>query len=274
MTLDGQKKILIVIALVLAALISIFGLGTHFSKPGAYKKDMETLDNKKVAVLSLSAAAAATSLAITAIPDDVGTPIAEKLADFSGYFILILCILYAEKYLLVVVGSVCFKWMIPIALLLIGLALFFPKYEDRLKKIALRLIILAVAVFLIVPASVKLSNMIESVYKDSIEQTVNDANTSSEELNAATGEDTNSSAWNNFINTIKGGITGLVEKFKNLMNRMTDAIAVYLVTTCIIPIAVLFLFIAMIKLIFGVDIKMPEVKGSDVLKKIKHKRGI
>ena len=60
-------------------------------------------------VLKLTASSTAASAGITAIPGDAGTPIAEKLADFSEYGILILCVLYAEKYLLSILGSGVFK---------------------------------------------------------------------------------------------------------------------------------------------------------------------
>ena len=56
------------------------------------------------------------------------------------------------------------------------------------------------------------------------------------------------------------------------MNRMADAIAVYLVTTFLIPVLVVVFFVWVIKMIFGVNFKIPTIKGSNVIKKVKNER--
>lgn len=53
--------------------------------------------------------ATATSALITLIPGDVGTPIAEKVADLSGYLLIVLCAVYLEKYLVTLTGYAAFK---------------------------------------------------------------------------------------------------------------------------------------------------------------------
>ena len=45
---------------------------------------IQSLDDKKTTALELTAAATAASAAITFIPGDAGTPIADKLADLSS----------------------------------------------------------------------------------------------------------------------------------------------------------------------------------------------
>ena len=85
-------------------------------------------------------------------------------------------------------------------------------------------------------------------------------------------DDEDSSAWEKFISSVSGGIDGLMEKFKSVMNRMADAIAVYLVTTFLIPVLVVVFFVWVIKMIFGVNFKIPTIKGSNVIKKVKNER--
>ena len=60
---------------------------------------IQSLDDKKTTALELTAAATAASAAITLIPGDAGTPIADKLADLSSYFLIVVCAIYLEKYL-------------------------------------------------------------------------------------------------------------------------------------------------------------------------------
>ena len=65
---------------------------------------IQSLDDKKTTALELTAAATAASAAITLIPGDAGTPIADKLADLSSYFLIVVCAIYLEKYLVTITG--------------------------------------------------------------------------------------------------------------------------------------------------------------------------
>lgn len=58
---------------------------------------IQSLDDKKTTALELTAAATAASAAITLIPGDIGTPIADKLADLSSYFLIVVCAIYLEN---------------------------------------------------------------------------------------------------------------------------------------------------------------------------------
>ena len=117
-----------------------------------------SIDEKVDTVMKLTATATLASVGISAIPDDTATPIAEKLTDFTEYFLLILCVLYAEKYLLSVVGAGAFKVLIPLACLLFGASLFFA--GKKLRPLALKLAALAVALYLVIPLSITVSDMI------------------------------------------------------------------------------------------------------------------
>lgn len=84
------------------------------SSPKIYSSTISSLDNKKETVMALSAAAATTSAAITLLPGDTMTPIADKMADLTSYFLIILCVIYLEKYLLPILGYLVFGILIPI----------------------------------------------------------------------------------------------------------------------------------------------------------------
>ena len=82
---------------------------------------IQSLDDKKTTALELTAAATAASAAITLIPGDAGTPIADKLADLSSYFLIVVCAIYLEKYLVTITGLAAFKLLIPIGCILLSL---------------------------------------------------------------------------------------------------------------------------------------------------------
>ena len=71
--------------------------------------------------MELTAASAAASAAITLIPGDVATPIASELADLSSKFVIVICAIYVEKYLLTITGYVTFAILIPISCIIFSI---------------------------------------------------------------------------------------------------------------------------------------------------------
>ena len=122
-----QKKTLFVVIPLLIALLSVFVLSGPASSPDLHGSTLAALEEKQTTVLELSAASAAASAAITLIPGDVATPIADKLADLSSHFLLVLCAVFLEKYLLTITGTVTFSFLIPVSCLLPN----FPKNTNR-----------------------------------------------------------------------------------------------------------------------------------------------
>lgn len=112
-----------IVLLVAFALASFFPLRSYFSTPETYAPYIQTLDEKKANVLGLVAASTAASASISLIPDDAGTPIAEKLMDLSTNFMIVLAVIYLEKYLLTIFGLVAFGGIIPVALVCLALSL-------------------------------------------------------------------------------------------------------------------------------------------------------
>ncbi|MDO4538542.1 MAG: hypothetical protein Q4B54_10310, partial [Coriobacteriales bacterium] len=93
-SLSKRGRLIVTAILALAALISVFALGPHFTKPDAYKRTVASLDQKKDTVMTLTGASTGTSAAITILPGDVATPIAEKLVDLSSDFLIVVGALY------------------------------------------------------------------------------------------------------------------------------------------------------------------------------------
>lgn len=90
-------KILMIVVPLVIALLSIFVVSRYATSISFHAKTIEALDQKKDTVLQLTAVSTGASAAITLIPGDVATPIAEKLADLSTYFIIVLCAIYLRS---------------------------------------------------------------------------------------------------------------------------------------------------------------------------------
>ena len=166
-------------------------------------------------VLELTAATTATSALITLLPGDIGTPIAEKVADLSGYLLIVLCAVFLEKYLVTITGYAAFKIFVPAACVLFAANIM--ARNRSIDKLARRLLIFGICIFLVVPASVK----------NSVTTAVENVTISSEEL---------------------------VQKVQNSLNHFVEAVAVMLITSCVIPLLVLFVFFWLIKVLLDVDI--------------------
>lgn len=249
------------IVLALAIILSCTFFGAKMTDPATYTHTIEMLDNNRTTVLGLSAASAAASAAVSALPSDVCTPLAEQLSEFTTWFLMVLSIVYLEKYLLTILGAVACYFLIPVGCGILLTHCFFP--SDACKRIAWKLLALGAALLLVIPTSVWVSDQISAIYNQSIEITMEAANAVSDNL---MGEISNGSEENttvideakDILGDLSGSVAGVIEQFKNLLNRFIEATAVMIVTTCIIPVLVILFFVWLMKLLFTVSIPLPQ----------------
>lgn len=279
---DGKQMgkaatIVWVVLPLLCALLSFFVIAgyTASATTPMNAHTIQSLDEKKTTALELTAAATAASAAITLIPGDVGTPIADKLADLSSYFLVVVCALYLEKYLVTITGFAAFKLLIPIGCVLLSLCFAFQK--DLGKTVACKLILFGLSIYLVVPASVKVADLIDETYGASIENTIASAKETSDEIEGAADtqqqEDSSSDSsqkkgfWSGLMDKVEDTVTGAKVNLENTLNRFIEAIAVMLVTSCVIPILVLVFFVWLVKLMLGINIDLSKIRPARLRKK-------
>ena len=229
-----RRNALFLILPLLAALLSFFVLAGVASSSEFHKHSIAALEEKQTTVLELSAASAAASAAITLIPGDAATPIAEQLADLSSHFLVVLCAIYLEKYLLTITGFLAFKILIPVACLAYILNVLFDWRGLRL--LAGKLAAFGLLIVLVIPVSLQLSNMIED--------------------SAAEGGD-EKGFWAGLLDGITHAASGAADKVGRMANDFLEALAVMLVTSCIIPILVLLSFVWLAKTLLSIQIQIP-----------------
>ena len=242
--LTRNYKILM-IALVILAILSATLLGSIFSKEENFGGTYQSLDDKRNTVAEMMTASVAASAAITLIPGDAGTPIAEKLADLSGYMIFILSAIFLEKWLLTFMGLFAFRFVIPIALLLIVFAIW--KSSPSIRVMGIKLIVFALVMFLAVPASVLITKQIDDSYNQAAQEQIDDANEESDKIQEDEG----------LIDSLTVSAKEELEKFENLLGGFVESIAKLIVTTCVVPIAVILFMLWVVKMLFGVSVKIP-----------------
>lgn len=256
------KYVRISIAVVLAILIvlSFTFLGNKLTDPATYTHSIEVLDHNRNVVMGLTAASAAASAAVSVLPDDICSPLAAELSEFTTYFLLILSVIYLEKYLLTILGAAACYLLIPIGGSALLVNCFFPK--ELLKSIGTKLLILAAALLLVIPTSIWVSDQINAIYSESIEITVESAGAVSDNLiDEASGENQESTSVIDeakaILGDLSGSAAGVLEQFKNLLNRFVEATAVLIVTTCLIPLLVILFFVWIVKMLFNIQIILP-----------------
>ena len=298
----NKQKCITAVILLLVAILSITVIGKYASAPENHQKTIASLDEKKQTVMELTAASTVTSALITLLPGDTATPIAEKMADVSGYLLVVLCAIYLEKYLVTITGYVAFTYLIPIAC---GLWIFNLIFANAtVRKLAAKLAVFGLAISFVVPASVKISDLIGDTYQAQIEATIEDAkNTQSilensdlrndtdatdasgtgttgtatqntqEKDNSTSGSVTNIFDWAkdaisgakdsvaNVVENVTISTEELIQKVENSLNHFIEAVAVMIITSCVIPMLVLLLFFWMVKIVLDVDLSGVKIKG-------------
>jgi hypothetical protein len=258
-----SKKIIGVGVLLIIALVSIFVISPSASSTEFHAKSIQSLDDKKVKVTEITAATAGVSAVLALVPGDATTPIANQIIKLSSYLLIVVGAIFLEKILLTLTGYVSFTFLIPIACLLYGFYLFVQ--NDILKKLAIKLAIFGIIIFMVVPVSVKVSDLIENTYNQTIEEATNSENLIEETTSEEDEEE--SEGFSGWVSKIKDSVSDLGEnvselkqKGEKILSNFIDAIAILLITSCVIPIAVLLFFIWIVKIIFGVNIPTSNIK--------------
>ena len=248
-----RKKIALITAALAVLLLSVFVISKAAADPANHTQTLESLDEKKEDVLAMTATSAASATAIAAIPGDATTPVANKLADLTSYFLIILMVIFLEQYLVTLTGYAAFNILIPLACILFIAGVCAARHT--LKVWAAKIAVFGLVLFMIIPASMQVSSIIEETYEVSMENAIQEAEKMTEEINESTDSDGN--IIEQALDKIAGGISGLLEKGEQLLNQFIESIAVMFVTSCLIPIAVLMFVLWLVKVMFEVQINVP-----------------
>lgn len=259
MTYENVKKALFIAIPILIAVVSIFIISRKVSAPEYTQKYTEVIEANRQSVMKLTASSTAVSVAISALPGDIGTPISEKFADLSLGFMAVLCALYLEEFVVIITGLVVFKWMIPTACILFIIGILAKK--KFLKDTAYKICVLSLAFILIIPASIGITKAIRDVYGEKIDETIDSAELSAGLIQDSIKNGTDDENAGNGLATvlknliasgdgIAAGTSEFMRYVEKLLTRFVDAVAILIVTSCIIPILVILALVWFVKIVF------------------------
>lgn len=260
-----KEKAIIAAVLAAVALVSLVVFANIASNPETYTGIIGTLDEKKGNVMVLATTTTAASAAISALPNDMGTPIADKLVDFSSYFMVILAVIYLEKFLLTTLGFLGFGILIPVACALFAVAVFLRRgtlTRVNLQRLGTKLAAFGLALALVVPVSVWLTDNVDATFDESLAASNAAAQEATEQLeeSAQATPQEDQGLLGGIANAVQEGWNGLtqgaqqaLDSLGDQLNTMIDTLAVMIVTSCLIPLLVLILFLQLVKIITGLD---------------------
>jgi len=250
-----------VLGLILIAALAFGAFNVVLPTSEFVEDSIESVDDSKETVMRLSAATLSASLAITMLPDDVATPLADSLADMNIYFVAILMLLFFEK-ILIVYGFKLAAIVLPVTCVIYTLSVILKR--DMLKSLAIRLSILVLAVALVVPCSTHITNYVAADLNQYVEATIASTEDGADIVNEAmeVGED-EKTIFEKLSETFKtaiNDISDLMLHFQHSIRRCMNSIAILLLTNCLMPIMNFFLLKWVLKETFNIAIPTPQLK--------------
>ena len=250
-----------ILILVLIGVFSFFVVTSWLPDRGFIKDSLESVEESSNTVMKFSAATLSTSLAISALPDDFATPLADSLADMNIYFIAILVMLHFEQLLIRYGVKLAFAIAIPAACGIGILSILLKK--DLLKGIAARVAVLGLAVALVVPCSTHITNYVAADLTAYVENTIADTEDGADKLNEAmeggAEEQTIFEKLSDLFQTAINDMSNLMAHFQNTIRKCMNSIAILILTNCLMPIVNFFILKWILKETFHIAIPMPQM---------------
>ena len=272
LSVQKSKWVLSLLIPVFVAVLSFFVLSEKIPQTQFVQTSLESVEKSKTTVMEFAGATLATSLAISALPDDFASPLAESLADMNKYFIFILIVLFVERLILMQGIKASFLAIIPIGCLLyaFGYAIRKEFFINFGKKIGL----LGLALVLVIPCSTHVTNYVGKEYLEYVDETIHDTQKGSDPINEIVlREDTEQTIFEKLSGAFKTAIQGvkdLLQYFNNMIKKCMNSIAIMIITTFILPLINLFFFKWLLAELFQIKFAVPDVAKYRRKKDVQH----
>lgn len=138
--------------LVLLGVVSFLVLAPLASDPNTLSGVRASLDAQQATVTELAGTATVIAAGLSIVPGDALSPVADKLIEVSGWFVVIIVTIFVQKILITVAGSIAFMVIVPLACILAIASIYSGR--AALRSLSLRLATFAVVLALAVPASI------------------------------------------------------------------------------------------------------------------------
>ena len=257
----GKEK-LVKILLIVFAMVFSFTVLTHVIPESKYVQDtIKHLEDSQNTIMKFSGTTIATSLSLSALPNDFASPLASTVSDLNTYFIFIFAVLFVEKLLVIEGIKISLVYIIPAACILGIIAILFEK--DGFKKFAKKLLILGISVVMVIPISTHFTEKVCADYLTYVDETIEEADAGANKINELMTEDTEDATFfdklSSAFKTAINDVNDLLAYFKNVVKKCVNSVAVMIVTTFVLPMLVMLLFRWLLTELFALHLPEPKV---------------
>lgn len=217
------------------------------------QKTIERLEDSQSTLMAFSGTTIATSLAISALPDDFASPLASTVSDLNTYFIFLFAVLFVEKLIVIEGIKISFAYIIPAACILYIISILTTK--EVFKTFATKLLILGISLIIVIPVSTHFTEIVCEDYLIYVDETIADADAGAGKINevmATSNEDaTFFDKLSDAFKTAIRDVSDLLTYFKNIVKKCVNSVAIMIVTTFVLPLLTLMLFRWLLKELFA-----------------------
>lgn len=240
------------LAVVIAGIMISWYAAFNCDNSAFVRNSVRYLDGKKDNVTALTAAVTGTSFAITALHDDIGSSVADEIDDTMGLLLVVLCALYLQKYMLLILLKTSLIIFVPCVIV------SFLMYQRNPKvwiKIRSKSAILAITFAFLIPSGIFISKMIEKTYDINVEASIKELENLKEE--AVNVEEDDANILDKIGDTIGGAlnsIKNIPDRFANTISNCIEQVGVMIITSAVIPLLVIFVFLKIMAWALRLDI--------------------
>ncbi len=227
------------------------------------QQTVDFIEESQNTLMTFSGTTTATSLAISALPDDFASPLAGTISDLNTYFIFMFAVLFVEKLIVMEGTKISLAYIIPAACILYIIGILSTK--SIFKKFSIKLFILGCSLVMVIPISTHFTEVVCADYLVYVEETITETNDGANKINEIiTSDEEDASLFDKLSDAFKTsiqGISDLLAYFENVLKKCINSVSIMLVTTFILPLLILMLFKWLLKELFSLHISIPDFKN-------------
>ena len=257
------EKLTKILLLLFVMVFSMIVLARKVPEAKFVQNTTQRLEESQNTIMKFSGSTIATSLAISALPDDFASPLAGTVSDLNMYFIFMFAVIFVEKLLVMEGIKIALAYIIPIACLLY--IAYTVSSRDVFKSFAKKLLILGISVIVVIPFSTYFTETVCEDYLAYVEETIEEADAGAAKVNEVmqSGNE-DASIFDKLSNAFKTAINSmsdLLEYFKNVVKKCVNSVAIMIVTTFVVPFLILLLFRWLLKELFALNLPAPTIRA-------------
>lgn len=248
-----------------AAFIMVFSITVLASKipeSSFIQETLTSLEESQGTIMKFSGTTLSASLAMSALPDDFASPLADTVADLNTYFVFMFAVIFIEKLIVIEGTKISLTYIIPIACVLY--MLFVLTAKETFKNSSTKLLILGISVIIVIPFSTHFTETVCQDYLVYVDETIAEADAGATKINDVMAmEDEKTNLFDKLSDAFKTAIQGvsdLLTYFNNVIKRCVNSVAIMIVTTFVLPLLILMIFHWLLKELFSLNIPMPKIR--------------